>query len=55
MEITLALMKQCYQFFQGSNSMNCHQTEGNIKVMLKTLKEDINNKANTKLGTDGQT
>ena len=35
--------------------MNCHQIEGNIKVITQNIKKDINNKANTKVDMDGQT
>ena len=39
MEITLALkkLKLCYQFYQDSNSMNCHQTEGNMKLIAQNI------------------
>ena len=36
-------------------SKNCRQIEEKIKKSLKTLKEDINNIAKTKVDTDGQT
>ena len=47
--------KWCYEFYQNSNRMNCHQIEGNKKIIAQRIKENINNTANTKVGTDGQT
>ena len=37
----------CHEFSQSLDSANYHRVERNIKKLLKTLKEGINNTANT--------
>lgn len=48
-----------YEICQNSNNGNSHQNKWPMKITAqkkkKTVKEGINNAANTKEGTDGQT
>ena len=50
---TTSLNELCHEIYQNSNSRSCKHIE--YKIIAQNNKEGINNKAQKRVGKDGQT